>query len=309
MGIYDKNGNELTAKANLSYISVDLYGAKGDGETDDTSAIQAALDAAMTGGVVFFPIGTYRITEHLIIYSGQIIDLNGSTILQGAEINNLMMGYCNASIGEYNGPHDIVVQNGIFDGSSYETNNTLLGFCHAKNITIRNCTFKNAYGVWHNIEINSSKHVMIKNCCFEGARKTGQNGCMIQVDSFDVGPTWPWGNGAIDGTVSYMIEISGCHFYNNTVSPAIGNHSATPIDYLKIHDCTFEGLTTSRGAINFQSANHVDCYNNTFVGCTKVIAIDGSGSNTLINNRIDGETIISSGYVAASGNIVNGVLN
>ncbi len=45
------------------------YGAVGDGITDDTSAIQAALDAARTagGGVIDFPFATYLITDELTI--------------------------------------------------------------------------------------------------------------------------------------------------------------------------------------------------------------------------------------------------
>jgi hypothetical protein len=38
-----------------SFISVRQYGAKGDGATDDSRAIQAALDAADPGGTVYFP--------------------------------------------------------------------------------------------------------------------------------------------------------------------------------------------------------------------------------------------------------------
>lgn len=47
------------------------YGAKGDGTTDDTAAIQAAFNAKDTagGGTVFFPIGHYKITSAIDIGS------------------------------------------------------------------------------------------------------------------------------------------------------------------------------------------------------------------------------------------------
>jgi hypothetical protein len=38
------------------------YGATGDGTTNDTAAIQAAIDAAAVGGTVLFPAGTYSVT-------------------------------------------------------------------------------------------------------------------------------------------------------------------------------------------------------------------------------------------------------
>lgn len=45
------------------------YGAKGDGSTDDTAAIQATITAANAagGGVVFFPPGSYRTTAALTL--------------------------------------------------------------------------------------------------------------------------------------------------------------------------------------------------------------------------------------------------
>lgn len=47
------------------------YGAKGDGSTDDTAAITAALSAANTagGGIVFFPPGTYITGNQTLIAS------------------------------------------------------------------------------------------------------------------------------------------------------------------------------------------------------------------------------------------------
>ncbi len=49
------------------YLNVKAYGAKGDGTTDDTAAIQAAINASPTGTdryvPVFLPAGDYRVAE------------------------------------------------------------------------------------------------------------------------------------------------------------------------------------------------------------------------------------------------------
>lgn len=45
------------------------YGAAGNGTTDDTAAIQAAIDAMTSGGVLYFPAGTYKITGTLYLTS------------------------------------------------------------------------------------------------------------------------------------------------------------------------------------------------------------------------------------------------
>ena len=50
-------------------FDVKTFGAKGDDATDDTAAIREALAAAEAngGGVVFFPLGTYRLTDWICI--------------------------------------------------------------------------------------------------------------------------------------------------------------------------------------------------------------------------------------------------
>jgi len=48
------------------WVDVRAYGAVGDGVTDSTAAIQAAIDVAeVSGGIVFFPVGIYKITSSL----------------------------------------------------------------------------------------------------------------------------------------------------------------------------------------------------------------------------------------------------
>lgn len=67
-------------------VNVKWFGAVGDGVTDDTQALQAALASlGNSGGLVFVPAGTYLFNETLVIGSGQTVmgvgSSNGSTLL------------------------------------------------------------------------------------------------------------------------------------------------------------------------------------------------------------------------------------
>ena len=61
---------QTTGSSSLVY-NVKAYGAVGDGTTDDTVAIQAALTAAVTagGGIVYLPAAIYKVTNTLLIGS------------------------------------------------------------------------------------------------------------------------------------------------------------------------------------------------------------------------------------------------
>lgn len=72
-------------------LNVRDAGAKGDGVTDDTAAIQAALDAANTNGIstVIFPSGTYKVSANtadnnfyaaLTVHSGQRLVFDAATL-------------------------------------------------------------------------------------------------------------------------------------------------------------------------------------------------------------------------------------
>lgn len=62
--------NNMVAKGSL-VLNVKDYGAKGDGTTDDTAAIQSAINAAAAGAVIYFPpTGSgswYKITNTLTV--------------------------------------------------------------------------------------------------------------------------------------------------------------------------------------------------------------------------------------------------
>jgi len=58
-------------------VSVKDFGAVGDGVTDDTAAIQAAIDACPQGGKVNVPNGTYAISDEIIIDKAITIEGDG----------------------------------------------------------------------------------------------------------------------------------------------------------------------------------------------------------------------------------------
>lgn len=67
-GTYDgSSAVTINIPSGISCVNVKDHGAKGDGSTDDTAAIQAAIDYAVTAGrrAVYFPAGTYIVTSPL----------------------------------------------------------------------------------------------------------------------------------------------------------------------------------------------------------------------------------------------------
>jgi len=64
------------------FVSVMSFGAKGDGATDDTEAIQAAVDAAAGVGTVLFPAGTFLITARVTLPAESVLVGVGAEIVQ-----------------------------------------------------------------------------------------------------------------------------------------------------------------------------------------------------------------------------------
>jgi len=58
----------LNLKSAMGVVNVKGFGAKGDGVTDDTQAIQNAINAICNGAgeILFFPAGVYKITDTLV---------------------------------------------------------------------------------------------------------------------------------------------------------------------------------------------------------------------------------------------------
>lgn len=81
--------NNLAA---TSFQSVRAAGAKGDGNTDDTTALQNAINSATSAGkIVFFDAGTYKVTSTLTVPAGAKLVGEGYAVIMssGSFFNNM----------------------------------------------------------------------------------------------------------------------------------------------------------------------------------------------------------------------------
>ena len=111
---------------------VTACGAKGDGKTDDTAAIQKCLSNMTSGSVLHFPPGTYRITETLIIGCQNMTNPSG----QCGIVAGQFYGHGAATIFEWDG-----AVNGTMFWSHGVTMSRYIGF-HFDSHPI-------TYGIWY----------------------------------------------------------------------------------------------------------------------------------------------------------------
>ncbi len=73
-GVANPRLSNESANTRSLVFNVQAYGAAGDGTSDDTQAIQSAINAAeVDGGIVFFPQGRYTVSAQLSITKGVTI--------------------------------------------------------------------------------------------------------------------------------------------------------------------------------------------------------------------------------------------
>ncbi len=109
-GLITGTVNGLLSDHGGQVFNVKAYGALGDGSTDDTTAIRAAITAATTpGGVVYFPSGTYSTTGAL--------SLPSHVILQGVGNGSVIQPSLTYAGGANHGIVEIIGSSGLITGA------------------------------------------------------------------------------------------------------------------------------------------------------------------------------------------------
>lgn len=220
-------------KGTLGFVTPEMYGAVADGITDDTEAIQNALDNA-GGKIVYLEKGkTYAMEgESIFIPSNTVIQWDGVIKVTVAGNKSLRFYTPGVETPGYTGIHDVLIfGDGIFDanGNNLDTD-TPFRIYHCRNITIKGITIKNYYN-YHAVEIAGSENVLIDCMKFTGFFEDSGNtslGECIQIERITEGGTFnalPY-----DLSPCKNVTIRDCYFGPSSeggkMCTAIGSHDA-----------------------------------------------------------------------------------
>lgn len=146
-------------------VSVKDFGATGDGSTNDTAAIQAAITYIQTqgGGVVFFPCtsASYRVTGTLnIIGHGVTLEFESAftklVFANGSSDCIVLDGTTVGGAGIYN----LAIRRGLIDHSG-KTGGTTIKLFKANNVLLDRVQINNAYQPF---DFNVVNNVCLSNC-------------------------------------------------------------------------------------------------------------------------------------------------
>ena len=125
------------------YITPELFGAKGDGETDDTSIIEIALNYIKDKNIELKLNNTYKITSEITINNSDTIKINGN--------NSTLKVLTNVAL-YFSTINNLIIEDLNVIGSL--SNNTVTGALahtlNAKNVTINNINAKYLEYVYKN---------------------------------------------------------------------------------------------------------------------------------------------------------------
>jgi hypothetical protein len=252
-----KPGVVLFDPSDAGIISVKDFGAKGDGVSDDTAAIQAAVThAQVTGNTLFVPAGTYLVSSVTVGSGLHIVGQHSSSsVFKQTAIGSAI--FCNydsttktniyfENIGLNSNSKDsgINIRNvinltarscefinhpawGILVGITEDAVNTTTITC--SDILIENCRFSNSLQTFEHIAVFNAKNVVVRDCYFELAL-TGGIGIGL------------WQN-------LYGVTIDSCEFTNITK----GIYYSVTTNEISITNCRFTAVT-----IGIQGANESD---------------------------------------------------
>src|SRR6185312_11855622 len=247
--------------------NISSYGAKADGITNNTVAIQKAIDAASAknGGIVLVPAGKF-VTGVIELKSNVELRLAKGSVLLGSPVRaDYGEGKASALIVANNAHHIAITGHGIIDGQGEKLIKDI--YVRLRAGTLRDTEWKipNPWGQTRPAEENRPKLIEFKNCDGIKIKQiTLKNGlCWIQnykscsnlvVDSIKVESLTFWNNDGIDITDCKNARLTNSFF--NAADDGICLKSEDPqgaCENVYVANCK---VRSSASAVKFGTASH-----------------------------------------------------
>ena len=258
---------ELRLKTLKDYITPEMFGAKGDGVTDDTVALNSAFNAAYDLNKTVALLGSYLYSDIITIPTGsKIVGFNGATLKLKDNVNPGMSPI------QMPNTNNVRFYNVVFDFGSQNVLNTGIHAQSTTGMLFEKCEFKNGYG--YAIRTTLSEYMAFINCSFH---------------DIDGGASNP--GGGIYGQGPKHFRILDCTFEN------MGDHGI----YLEgdsveckdgvISNCLFEstgtnGLTSGAAIALYSNTHHVTVDSCNFMNCREGVYVGAHGSATIMSYNI-----------------------
>jgi hypothetical protein len=281
---------EFIADNSNTILSVKDFGAKGDGVTDDTAAIQAAVNAAMAGpGLLYFPASNpsqfYKVTTPIVITK----PIN----IVGAGPHSTLVFGVGMAAGQY-----------IFDISNAVST---AYFFIVRDITIRcdngspsgirlkdasYCLFKNVwlFDVFYGIDITNTALLGCFSNFFEQVHGYGNGAASVRFLAYSGGGHFKFDSCTFSGNYGFIVdsnsalnnlELISCNFEQCGTNSLVVTGG---VEGFSITGCRTEGLNGLQdfyirpvAGKNVYGLNISGCFFTTDNGASVPIYIGGSG--------------------------------
>lgn len=284
----------------MNIANVKSYGATGDGVTDDTDAIQAAI---ATGKLVFFPQGTYMVSESLEFSSNR----QGAfgtlySVIKGSANNISIIKVTNARVTL----RDLAIFTNQNDNIGVEVSGSNADFCYFDNVrVVGKGTYPTTYYNDKGFYINGVSYLTMVKCCAEkckyGIYDDGGSGAIHLID-----PTIIENYIGLDTVNPQFNIIAGTIAHNAYNELQLGVRSEPVYDQQRAN-MVFTGSHIERDSTNLTNSIVIGDYTSTGVrglnsmtmnGCfmalnsstTPFVKADNGSMLTLSGCEINGQT-------------------
>ena len=302
--------NITTSRMNSLFITPQMYGAVADGITDDTSAIQAAINSG-DSNTIFFPPGTYMVNgegdvgdeEHGVTLRSNInIILDPAAIIKHVPTDKTFYNILYIPSTEDN----IKISGGTLEGERDEhigsTGEHGYGIrLNGTNVTVENVNIIDCWG--DGICCFDCENVTIKDCTIDNNRRQG---ITVSTDAYDVKivhNTIKNTNGTApqygidvepDWNYSKRIVISDNYFEDNVGGSILmyGGHGTQIVQDVIISDNIMNEVNYADKVLSIANCTNVEIHGNVIKSSTGKPSIL---ANTCFNLSFD-NNVVNSDY-------------